>query len=285
MNYIVKYEVIQKVKDSVLFSSYKEVAPQYVQVQPVFSKVAYSDIRGNIMELMPRLKKGDSVYIVQSSDSLIAQNPEAVKYFKKGQDIVTTIRVVDVFKTPEEANVAFQKDNEPKMKAAIANAEKMDQENLERFKSDTGAQNSINRDNKIIEAYLAKNKIQAQKTPWGTYIQIINPGEGPKPGPGKWANVKYVGTHLNGGVFDQGVFPYQVSGQQSPVKGFDEGVRQLAKGGKAKIFIPSVLAYGPQGSGDKIKPNEILVFDIELLDITDQQPAPQAPTAEEPKTK
>jgi FKBP-type peptidyl-prolyl cis-trans isomerase len=101
----------------------------------------------------------------------------------------------------------------------------------------------------------------------------LNPGEGPKPTFGKWVTVKYVGTHFDGTEFDKGTYPYQV-GNQGPIRGFDDGVRQLGKGGKAKIFIPSVLAYGPQGSGDKIKPNESLAFEIELLDVSDTQPAP-----------
>ncbi len=41
----------------------------------------------------------------------------------------------------------------------------------------------------------------------------------------------------------------------------------MKKGSKGKFFIPSSLAYGKTGSGEKIKANEILVFDIEVLDV------------------
>jgi hypothetical protein len=54
-----------------------------------------------------------------------------------------------------------------------------------------------------------------------------------------------------------------------------EGVSQLSKGEKARIYIPSILAYGKHGSPPKIQPDSILVFEVEVLDITDKQPAPQ----------
>jgi FKBP-type peptidyl-prolyl cis-trans isomerase len=38
-------------------------------------------------------------------------------------------------------------------------------------------------------------------------------------------------------------------------------------GSKYKIFIPSELAYGPRGAGQKIGPNAVLIFEVELLDI------------------
>jgi FKBP-type peptidyl-prolyl cis-trans isomerase FklB len=51
------------------------------------------------------------------------------------------------------------------------------------------------------------------------------------------------------------------------IQGFEEGVKQIAKGGKAKIYIPSMLGYGMQGAPPKIKPYEHLLFEVETLDI------------------
>jgi FKBP-type peptidyl-prolyl cis-trans isomerase FklB len=51
------------------------------------------------------------------------------------------------------------------------------------------------------------------------------------------------------------------------IPGFREGLSLMKVGGKTKLFIPSGLAYGPQGSGSKIGPNMILVFDVELIEI------------------
>ena len=270
-NYIVKFEVIRKTKDSVLFSSYEQKMPQYLQVQPAPEQFSYSDIGGNLMEIFPKTKKGDSIYITESADSLLKQNPQLATQspLKKGDQIITTIKILEVYKTPEEAQAAVTKDR-------VANAGHLDKENLEQFKKDTAVQAQVAKDDKIIEDYLAKNNIQAQKTDWGVYVQMLAPGQGPKPAAGQFASVRYKGTNLKGQEFDAGVYPIQI-GMGGSIKGFEEGVKQLSKGGKARIFIPSMLAYGPRGSAPKIAPNENLVFEMELLDISDTPPAPEQP--------
>jgi FKBP-type peptidyl-prolyl cis-trans isomerase len=74
-------------------------------------------------------------------------------------------------------------------------------------------------------------------------------------------------------------------GTGGSIKGFEDGLRLLGKGAKGRLFIPSVLGYGSQGSG-KIKPNTNLMFEIEVLDVKDA-PAPPGlparPSAAPPK--
>lgn len=273
-NYIVKFEVIQKLKDSVLFSTYNQGVSQYLQIPAggtADSKSgSYADIRGNILEIFSQSRKGDSIYIVQKVDSLLKVNPQLASdpMLKKGGEIVTTVRVVDFYKTTAEADAAVTKER-------MAMVQKSEKESFETFQKDTAAQRQMGIDNKIIEEYLAANKINAQKTQWGVYTQVINPGQGPKPTAGQFVQVQYRGTNLQGQEFDKGVFPLQV-GTGGSIKGFEEGISQFGKGGKGKIFIPSRLGYGPRGMEPKILPNQILVFDIEIKDITDKQPAPEA---------
>jgi FKBP-type peptidyl-prolyl cis-trans isomerase len=92
---------------------------------------------------------------------------------------------------------------------------------------------------------------------------------------GKYTSIKYAGMHMNGREFDSGVYPLQI-GTPGAIKGFENGIMQLGKGGKARIFIPSTLGYGAGGREPEIKPNENLIFDIEVLEISDtpirQQP-------------
>ncbi len=49
--------------------------------------------------------------------------------------------------------------------------------------------------------------------------------------------------------------------------GFTEALQLVGKGGKVTVVIPSELAYGADGAGSVIAPNETLVFDIEVLDV------------------
>jgi FKBP-type peptidyl-prolyl cis-trans isomerase len=51
------------------------------------------------------------------------------------------------------------------------------------------------------------------------------------------------------------------------IAGWSEGLRMIKVGGKARLYIPSDLAYGEYGAGDIIGPNAVIVFDVELLDI------------------
>lgn len=263
---IVKYWVMQKVKDSVVYSSYKNGRAEYFQVQPSTEKATYTNIRATVEELISRSKEGDSLYMVQATDSLIKENPQQA-LFKKGEQLITTIKIEKVYKTEEEARTDA-------IKEQAAGYEQSKKEGLAGFKKDTAAQASIQKDDKIIADYLNAHNIKAEKSEWGIYIERLSPGQGPKPNFGQYSNVHYVGKHLNGEVFDEGTMPVQI-GVSQVVFGFMEGVSQLSKGEKARVYIPSALAYGEQGSPPKIQPNEVLIFELEVLDITDKDPAPQ----------
>lgn len=273
-NSIVKYNVIQKVKDSILFSSYANKTPFYVQIKPQTEKPDYSNIRATVEGLIAKTKEGDSIYLVQSADSLLKKNPEITMY-KKGQQVITTIKVEKIYKTEEEANADAMKDQ-------AAGYDENLKKSLAEFKKNTEAQQSIQKDDKTIEDYLTAHNIKAEKNEWGVYIETLTPGQGNKPKYGQYSNVNYKGMNLAGEVFDQGTMPVQ-TGLAQVVPGFAIGVSQLNKGEKARVYIPSLLAYGQQGNPPKIQPNEVLVFELEVLDITDKAPAPQPLPTPQPK--
>lgn len=95
-------------------------------------------------------------------------------------------------------------------------------------------------------------------------------GEGPEVKAGDSISVNYIGTLQNGQQFDNSYttgtpFTFTV-GEGRVIKGWDEGVVGMKKGGQRILVIPADLAYGTKAVGP-IPANATLVFSIELLDI------------------
>jgi len=88
---------------------------------------------------------------------------------------------------------------------------------------------------------------------------------------GDTVRVHYTGTLLDGTKFDSSLDrgdPFEFTlGQGGVIKGWDEGVVGMKKGGKRRLTIPSDMAYGKTGSPPKIPPDAPLKFEIELLEI------------------
>lgn len=279
-NVIRFHQVVRLVRkgkqDSLMNSTYAVNQPQFMQVQAPQGAAQYADLAANVSEAIRRAHKGDSVQMVFSADSILKTIPKEMAGqvpFKKGEEINVTIKVLDVYKTPEEAQAVMNKDR-------VAGAADRERQMLEQMRKDTAFQSSISRDSKIIEAHLASKGVTASKTDMGVYVQTIQAGQGPKPAAGQYANIKYRGTDLAGKKFDEGTFPMQL-GMGGSIPGFENGVKQFSKGGKGVIYIPSALGYGVQGQPPVIQPNQVLVFEIEMLDISDKpiqpagQPVPQ----------
>jgi len=142
----------------------------------------------------------------------------------------------------------------------------------------------LEKDVVIIDEFLASKNIQAQKTESGLRYVITQPGVGENGTTGQTAKVNYIGYLLDGQYFDtsikeiaeeKGLFnpqreygAYEVTIDQSSVmKGWHEALKLLSKGSKATFYIPSSLAYGPQQRSEIIKPNTILVFDMEIVEL------------------
>ena len=105
--------------------------------------------------------------------------------------------------------------------------------------------------------------------PSGVQYRIITDGDGPKPSATDNVLVHYTGKLLDGTVFDSSVergSPATLRLNQV-IKGWQEGLQLMEVGSKYELFIPSHLAYGRKGSGGKIKPNQSLIFEVELLEI------------------
>jgi FKBP-type peptidyl-prolyl cis-trans isomerase FkpA len=92
-------------------------------------------------------------------------------------------------------------------------------------------------------------------------------------GRGQTAIVHYTGWLEDGTKFDSSVdrndpfsFPIDCG---YVIPGWDEGVVGMKIGGKRKLTVPPELGYGERGAGDVIPPNATLVFEIELLELSE----------------
>ena len=121
------------------------------------------------------------------------------------------------------------------------------------------------------EKFLAENKTKqgVTETSSGLQYEVVKAGEGAKPSAEDTVVVHYRGTLLNGTEFDSSYSRNQPATLplSGVIKGWQEGLPLMSKGAHYKFYIPAALGYGERGAGGRIGPNEILIFDVELLDI------------------
>lgn len=105
-------------------------------------------------------------------------------------------------------------------------------------------------------------------------IEDMVVGEGKEAtGRGQTVRVHYTGWLEDGTEFDSSLkrdepfqFPLEVG---YVIPGWDQGVKGMKVGGKRKLTIPSHLGYGEAGAGGVIPPNATLIFEIELIKISE----------------
>jgi FKBP-type peptidyl-prolyl cis-trans isomerase len=132
-------------------------------------------------------------------------------------------------------------------------------------------QAEINRREEL--AFLAENsrKQGVTVTESGLRYEVISEGTGQKPLENDTVRVHYEGSFIDGTIFDSSYsrgepeeFPLD-----QVIPGWSEGLRLMSVGGVYRLYIPSTLAYGADGSG-VIPPYAVLIFEVELLAIVDQ---------------
>ena len=105
--------------------------------------------------------------------------------------------------------------------------------------------------------------------PSGLMYKIVHNGFGKRPGLNDDCTVYYTGSLINGTVFDgtEEGLPSRVK-PKSVIPGWTEALMNMREGDVWHLVIPANLAYGARGAGDGlIPPNQVLVFDMELLSI------------------
>lgn len=150
-------------------------------------------------------------------------------------------------------------------------AEYEKQEAAEKKKLELKKANAKKSETSLIQKYLKDNKITAKPTASGLYYIEKVKGTGPQVKTGSKVSVQYTGTLLNGKKFDssrdRGGKPFDLEvGKGAVIKGWDEGLPMMCKGGKAILICPSSIAYSEQEMGS-IPVYSTLVFDIEVVDV------------------
>jgi peptidylprolyl isomerase len=103
-------------------------------------------------------------------------------------------------------------------------------------------------------------------------VEDLEVGSGPEATAGSQVEVHYVGVSWsNGQQFDaswdrRNTFSFPLGAGQV-IAGWDEGVKGMKVGGRRRLTIPPDLGYGSRGAGGVIKPNETLVFVVDLLGV------------------
>lgn len=210
-------------------------------------QIPKSSFAGSIEDALMMMCKGDSASFIVSADSffLKTQRAQALPpHLRPGDHLVVTIKIADVVTKKEIDDM--QKKQQAEMEAEM--------------------QKRQGEEKPALEKYLADNKITTKPTASGLIYIETKKGSGPNPRPTDSVTVHYNGTFLDGRVFDSSIGKQPVTfALGGVIPGWVEGLQLMKKGGKAKLIIPSNLAYGQGNQG--IPPFSTLCFEVELLDV------------------
>jgi FKBP-type peptidyl-prolyl cis-trans isomerase FkpA len=250
---------------TVLFNTEDQELPMSL---PYYEGTSPKD--GGFQEAISMLQKGDRFIFKISAEKLFG---ESLNYItaqygtQRDEKIFLHLHLQDIM--TEEVHQQWETEQ-------IAMLQKKHQEQAEL---------QLQEDAKILANYLKENQIAAQVTSSGLCYVIDTPGQGAQPKQGNKVKVNYTGRLLDGKVFDTSLADvaeqhgihnservYEAMefnlGVGQVIQGWDEGIMYLREGAKARLFVPSTLAYGNQSIGDGLIPaNAILYFDVELVDV------------------
>lgn len=242
------------VGDSVIYSTFEHV--------PAYGRYDSSATTNyDFIDFLGEMRVGDSAVFTRSIDTLEKRGMlQFNDLFKKGGTIKGHVKVLNVFDNEVAMNEDHAKELEMEKEEEIAK----------------------------LQAYLKeKNVTNAQRTPGGVFVVMEKEGTGAQVDSGKRVSVNYTGYLKNGQKFDSNVDssfqhpqPYDfVVGTGQVIPGWDEALKLFKEGGEGKIYVPAMMAYGPQSQGERMPPFSDLVFDIKVLSVG--QPAAPIPGMQE----
>ncbi len=129
------------------------------------------------------------------------------------------------------------------------------------------AQENLEKSKKYLDENKVKDGVQTTKS--GLQYQVIKSGSGAQPSISDIVSIHYEGKTIDGVVFDSSI--ERGAPAQFPVgrlvPGFSEALQRMKVGDKWIVTIPPDLGYAEEGSPGAIGPNEVLIFNLELLNV------------------
>jgi len=210
-----------------------------------------------------------SAVMIQDSTALAGENGmvQMFRMLSKGDSVTVTLPITKFFRDVVGAPVPEGVDTTVNLSYCIQVNNIMKMEDFRNFQTEMmerKTKSQVTKDASIITKYLSDNKITAQQDTSGLHFVLHGSKGGSKPSLDNCVEVKYRGKFLKDGkVFDEAehvAFPLN-----GVIRGWQLAIPMLGIGDSATFYIPSGLAYGPQGYPGQIPPDAILIFDVELL--------------------
>ena len=229
-------------KDSIWGETFKEGIPAATKIADS-TQIATEE---GMIQMFRQLSAGDSVETKMSVNEFFAKVVGAPipPNIDTTLSVTYTLKVKDIMSVDEfmKARETYMKDREDRI-----------------FSQDT----------KDINKHLSDSKVTALQDTSGLQYIIHNNSGGKKPSVDDCVEVKYTGRFLTTGEeFDKSekiAFPLN-----GVIQGWKLGIPMLGKGDSGTFYIPSKLAYGPQGYPGAIPKDAILIFNVTLLDVKDE---------------
>lgn len=226
-------------KDTILFNA-KEYGGEALIPVP-FDTANYP---ADLFEALSMMKVGDSAGFVIKPEEFFRKSlrKDTIPDFVKGKDLFFEIRLlksvsIEEFRLEVEKEIMLRKENEPSE----------------------------------IGKYLEKYNLKVKPDKSGLYFIPLSPGTGPNAQNGDMVTVHFIISHLDGRQIFSTYLENQPAefelGKPFDTKGMSEGILQMNQGSRAKLIIPSALAFGERGRGGIIEPYTPLICDVELVNI------------------
>ncbi len=130
---------------------------------------------------------------------------------------------------------------------------------------------SAGQNRKNSDDFLVQNlkKPNIKETSSGLQYEIIKEGEGDSPVEDSIVIVQQRAMLLGGKILDDtykenSTMEFKLS---ETIEGYQEALMMMKPGSRYKFFVPPELGWGKKGSGGRIGPNAVVIFDVNLVEF------------------